>query len=610
MTQMRAQKPSQNILRAGPSLTAGAWPPRQPLSAPLGVGIFLLLWLCGIAIYANALHNPFIWDDPYLITDNRLIKDLRHLPDLFRYHLYYSTAGLSNFYRPFQALLVMADYAIWKLNPFGYHLTSLLVHVLCGWCVFLLVDEVVRRRLVAVLVSLLFVAHPANSTVVDYISSRADSQAALCMVLSCWLFLRALSTDDHTQGQGSRRGRFLYIGALGAFICGLLSKEMVVVLPLLMWTSARILGYRSVFKKLIPFVAVLAVYAILRVTVLTFPDPTAMEPPSLWTRLLTSAEALVRLVGILIWPGVIHIEKHLPFSEGLLQPSTMASLAILAVVGWSVWWLGKRSTLYRFGWMWFVIGLLPMMNIVPINTTLADHWLYLPCVGVFLVAIGGVDELIGKMAQPRRAWAARMAVAGYAVLLVAFACRTVQQNTIWASPKVFFQEALKHYPGSFRAHNELGVVYLDAYKPELALAEFQQAVKLNPRFDQAYDNLGVAYDRLGKIQESIEAHLHAMRINPNNPKIYNNLGNAYYQVKQWDQAIQVFEQALKLNPDYAAVYNNLGAVYFQQRQFAKAREAWRKALALDPGFEMVQNNLKMLEEKERQEGQPSSLAAP
>jgi hypothetical protein len=119
------------------------------LSLNKDLRVFLLFLAVGAAVYANAFQSPFIRDDPYLIAQNHLIEDIRYLPEIFTHHLYYSTAGVSNFHRPLQTLLLMLDYAFWGTRPFGYHLTSVLFHVACAFVAFKTLQLLFERRGVA-----------------------------------------------------------------------------------------------------------------------------------------------------------------------------------------------------------------------------------------------------------------------------------------------------------------------------------------------------------------------------------------------------------------------------------------------------------------------------
>ncbi|HEX9779947.1 MAG TPA: tetratricopeptide repeat protein [bacterium] len=575
-------------------MTPGGWGARIRPWANRPWAVLISLTAAASLAYANALRNPFMWDDQYLILDNPLIRDLARLPDVFTQHLYYGTAGLSNFYRPLQTLLLMAEHALWGSNVFGYHLVSLVVHVLCAWTAYLLIAEAFGRRGVAAMTAVLFAVHPINSTVVDYVSSRADSQAALGAMASFWMLLKAESAS-----RGS--ARFWYLGSIAAFVAALLSKELGAVTPF--WIAAGLLALRrGRLRRLWPFWAVLAVYAGLRLTVLSFPSSSPDPGVPLGLRLLTSAEALVRLIGLMAAPRAIHVEKGIPFSSGLSDPDTLVALAGLALAGAVAWQVRRRSRLGWFGIVWFAVCLLPMSNIVPLNTTLADHWLYLPGPGLLLAVIGTAADLIGRLPEGARRRAASAALVCWVIVFAGFGALTVRQNRIWSDPEQFFRLATRLSPQSFRAHNELGVLYLRREDYARAIEEFTEAVRLNPGFDQAYDNLGTAYDHAGELKKAVAVHRRALELNPNNPKTYNNLGNAYFKMGAWDQAIEAYSKALTLNPGYLAAYSNLGALYFQRGQPDQARRMWERALAVDPNFSPARQNLQLLRNDQSEAG--------
>jgi len=595
-------------------------------SNPKGVILFLfLLGLSAILVYGNSLHSPFIWDDPYLITDNHFIKSSKYLGEIFKRHLYYSTAGMSNFYRPLQTLFLMLDYSFWKNNPFGYHLTSLLFHIANGFLIFLIIDLIFKRRFVAFLVTLLFLGHPVNSTVVDYISSRADSQATLFLLLSFWLFFKyaipppiASFREAKRWGRG-RKGRgpqFYYFASLLSFILALLSKELAVILPLLLLVSLPLLNFKTQvyvgrnlkvattpvaagfnlrLGRTIPFFIILAIYGLLRLTVLSFAAPASGSPPSLYIRLLTTSHSFVKLIGLLFAPLAIHMEKSIPFAKTFFEPIISISLLILGAIGVFLFWIRRYSKLCLFGFIWFFLCLLPMANIIPINATLADHWLYLPGIGFFLAIIGGWDDLVIRRLNLRAIRG--LSITFYGLIIIPFSALTMKQNTVWKDPVKFYQWTLKYSPDSFRPHNELGVIYLNQNQYKEAIIEFQKAVSINPNFDQAYDNLGIALDKNGQLQEAIPQYKKALSLNPNNAKTYNNLANTYNKLNQFDAAIETYEKALRLNPGFKAVYNNLGVIYYKKGMLKEAAKQWKKALEIDPHFEVAANNLKIVQEE-------------
>ena len=585
--------------------------------------IFASLLALAFVIYSNVLKSPFIWDDKFLIDENHFIKSFRYLADIFTHQLYYTSAGSSNFYRPLQTLFLVFDYALWKENPVGYHVTNVLFHAGCAFLIYLIIHHVFAQRAVALMVSVMFLVHTANSTVVDYISSRADSQAALFMLASFLFFAYYLtsggalvSTVVVSKKEQHKKKRSLtktvmreappnqawYIISLISFVMGLLSKEMAIITPVLLLVSVSIVipeHKKRAWKALIPFFAILALYMILRMTVLNFPGPVKYASKPLVIRLLTFGESCMRLVGILFCPIEIHIEKAIPYSRGILQTSTALSLAGLAAVAYCAYWVRTRSLVCFFGIVWFFVTLLPMSGIIQINTTLADHWLYLPSAGFFLAVIGGTRDLLLRNASTRKVLTP-VALTIYVFVIIILSAMTVKQNNIWAEPIAFYKTAIRYSPSSFRPHNEIGIIYMDRQMYDEAIVEFKDALALNPSFDQAYDNLGTAYDMKQDYENAIGAHKRALQINPRNIKVYNNLGNVYNKMGRYDDAIEAYKTALSLNPEYKAVYNNLGVIYYKKGMFAQAREYWQKTLQIDPRFDAARENLSILDEAARQ----------
>ncbi|MFH0796789.1 MAG: tetratricopeptide repeat protein, partial [Candidatus Omnitrophota bacterium] len=331
-------------------------------------------------------------------------------------------------------------------------------------------------------------------------------------------------------------------------------------------------------------------------TVLNFSNLYSEGVPNLYLRLLTFSHSFVRLLGLIFFPLPIHIEKGIPYAKSFLEPETLLSVTALALFGMLIFHLRRKNQAAAFGFLWFSLCLLPMANIVPINTTLADHWLYLPGPGFFLGIIGLVWDGIKKVPPNPQNLLKKCSLGVYLVIICLFSLLTMKQNTVWKDPILFYQAVLKYNPNSFRAWNELGVLYLNADRLEEASYHFEKAVALNTEFDQAYDNLGTAYDKSGKPEEAIKAHKKALEINPDNPKIYNNLGNAYNNLNRLDEALEMYRKALRLNPAYKAVYNNVGVVYYKKGMLNEAIKYWTKALEIDPNFDSAANNIKTARE--------------
>ncbi|UCH12272.1 MAG: phospholipid carrier-dependent glycosyltransferase, partial [Candidatus Omnitrophota bacterium] len=183
----------------------------------------ILILLASIIVYINSLFNPFIWDDSALVRDNFLIKDWRHTRKLFTTDLYYSKSR-SNFYRPLQSLSYMLDYSLWRLKPFGYRLTNIILHSTVAILAYLLFLLVSKQKGVSLIGALFFVIHPIHTEAVVYISGRADSLMGIFLLSSFILFTKHMHQDGP-------KGQRLYFSSLACFALSLLCKEPALIFP-------------------------------------------------------------------------------------------------------------------------------------------------------------------------------------------------------------------------------------------------------------------------------------------------------------------------------------------------------------------------------------------
>src|SRR5438132_2377320 len=166
--------------------------------------------ICGVlvvlifAAHAPALRATFVWDDTALVLRDPLIRCWRLIPEGFQ-HFLFVDATPSNFYRPLQRLTYTLEYWAFAFRPAPYHFTNIVLHAATAIALFIFalaffslfrVDE--RKSLgVAAIASLAWALHPLHSGVVDYVSGRADSLAALFGFAGLYFSVRALGP---TQG--------------------------------------------------------------------------------------------------------------------------------------------------------------------------------------------------------------------------------------------------------------------------------------------------------------------------------------------------------------------------------------------------------------------------
>jgi len=523
----------------------------------------------GILAYANVLQGGFVWDDEVLVAKNAYIRDFSHLGNIFSENILGGVKRMSAFYRPLQVLSYAFDFRIWQLNPFGYHLTNALLHVGAAAAAYFFLLALGLPRRAALWAGFFFVVHPVHTESVSYVSGRADPLVAVFIFLCLTLYIRS----------GSQQGLGRYLLLMVVAGAALLSKEIALLLPLMA------LLYHYVFKTKVrqaglwSLLTVTACYLILRqafsrhlagemdVTV-----PFLQRIPGVFVAYTQYLRLLLRPVGL-------HMEYGQPrFS--LAEPRALIGIVLLAGTVVLFFKARRKDPLLAFACGWFLLTLAPVANVFPVNAYMAEHWLYLPSVGVFLAAGLLLDRLARKSERTRRC------VYGLVGGFVAFfAIQTVGQNRVWTQPALLYESILSHAPQSPRLLNNLANIYAaEPARQEEALALYKRAIASDPKMAFSYFNLANLYRRMGQEGLAVENYRKAMELNPLYVEAYSNLGVLYFAQGRFEEAAAVLEEGARLNLVFPDIHHNLGNTYQRLGRLEEALAAYKKAVELNPNF--------------------------
>jgi hypothetical protein len=496
-----------------------------------------LISIIGLAIYFNSFKNGFVYDDDFLVVKNSYLRSWRYIPNIFATDIFRGSGEESAFYRPIQTLSYLIDYSLWKLNPLGYHLTNFLLHFFNAILIYFLVNLISLNKKISLITALFFIIYPIHTEAVTYISGRADLLATFFLLLCFIFYIKHLSVKSTK----------VYTLMVLSYVLALLSKENSLILPVLL------LLYHYAFKKKLEskgfssIVGVAFVYILLRLTLLKFLLPRFSDPATLFQRLPGFFVAVTNYIRLVFLPFNLHMEygyRLFNFTDlkALIGVTLLFSLLIYA-------FRKRRSNaVIFFSISWFFLALLPVSNLYPINAYMAEHWLYLPSIGFFIILGKGLN-CISRKIESRNTTI--VFLIGLAAL---YSYLTIKQNEYWKKPITFYKRTLKYASGSPRIYHNLGLIYYDLGKKEEAITLYKKALQLNPEYAKAYNNLGLAYYDLGKKEEAISLFKKAIEIDPHLPVAYNNLAMAYYDKKQYDLAIKYCDKAidlgLKVHPEF------------------------------------------------------------
>jgi tetratricopeptide (TPR) repeat protein/uncharacterized membrane protein len=574
------------------------------------------LWLFPVILavvalsYANSVQNDYVFDDLHLIATSSHITGIENVPRLL-------LAGkLSSYYRPLRTVSYTLDYTLNKkfwyrfadrqwtdrgLVPFGYHVSNIFYHIVTSLLVYLLIFKLSFSARAAFIGASLFALHPVHTDSVTYLSGRRDILFTLFYLGGFYCFLCY------------RRGRQqLFIAA--AFVMYMLSmgsKEMGVTLPALFLAydlvtnfnrdvSGSNLGYGkalfSSFKKsiangyfLYPFMFLGAVaYTCYQVFIKSASLQDTYYGDSALTTFLTVARILVHYLKLLVYPIRLLADysfNAFPLSTSFFEPSTFISLVLLLLLGFLALKMLVNHKMAAFGIAWFFITLLPVCHIIPHHELLAEHYLYLPSVGLCLVAALAGERFLAAGKNNVLLTACLLAV------LVLFAFRIADRNRDWSDSLTLYEKTVQTAPQCARAHSNLGEAYAGRGRIDEAIEACRQALAIKPRYAEARYNLGFAYYKKGLLDEAIEEYKEAIAVEPDYPKALNNLGSACLEKGETHKSIFYFMKALQFKEVKPEVLIGLSVAFSRLGMTDRAIGNAKRALALKPSLAVAHNNL-------------------
>jgi len=506
--------------------------------------------LLGFAVYANSFASEFVWDDEHLIENNEAIKSFSHVPEIFTQDIWGGLEDKGNSYRPFQMVTYMIDHAIWKLKPFGYHLTNTILHIAAALALFWLATLLFNNKLLACIAAAFYVVHPVHTEAVSYIAGRADPLALLLMLLSFIFYIKARPSKS----MGA------YCLMLICFSLAIISRENALILPCLLLLYHATFKEKFKSKEFFSLLGVALVYFLLRITVLKDLLGDEAIRTTLFERLPGFFVAITNYIGILFVPIGLHME----YGGDLFfwgNPRAILGVIVLFVLVIVTFRNRKRDRLIFFSVSWFLVALLPVSNLYPINAYMAEHWLYVPSIGFFLILAKTILVLAGK--KETRDFTIAFAIG----LLVFYSVLTVRQNRFWKDPVSFYEQTLKHSSKSARVYNNLGNSFDEQGNNEEKIAAYKKAIELRSDYAEPHFNLGIVYTSMERQDEAIDSYKRAIAIKPDHRAAYNNLGNVYALMDRSEEAIHSYKRAIAIKGDHPKAYNNLGNVYKDSHQY-------------------------------------------
>ncbi len=511
------------------------------------------MFLAAFMVYGASLSGRFTnWDDRPLVVENPAIRSLSpaNLVQI-------SSSTNRGAYLPVRLFSYAVDHALWGLNPFGFRLTNIVLHALNGFLAYLLVLRLFGSAEAALAAAFFFLLHPVQVESVAWVAGRKELLCGLFLLLSALCF--------------DRRYRL----SLFFFVLACLSKASAIVLPFLL--AACMLGregldWRRLARRLWPFVGLALVVSLLSLAVGASHGVVKTYHGGPAATLLTMTRVVADYIKCIAFPAYLSAKYLVPLVGSLTAVEFLA--AVLLIAASALLLCVSRSRMARLGGLWFLIALLPFLNIIPISTLRADRYLY--------VAVLGAGLVFGACVPPpscRRGLIAVLRVA----LLAALVCMAVlswQRTRVWAGSVPLWRDTVAASPLSPMSHANLGAACLERGRRALAEREFENALACDPNFAIALTNLSVIWWDGGRKSDALRVAKRAVEADPNLADARLNLGRILANMNDLDAAYLQFGEAVRLDPLLAEAYYNMAMIHLMRGRLGMAASNAAKAAEL------------------------------
>jgi len=493
--------------------------------------LFVALLATG-SVYAPSLWFGFVDDDHSQVVDNPRIRNWHEVPGYFTSNVWaHLTPVIGDlpppFYRPLFLVWLFTNYQLFGTDPAGWHLATVLLHLLATALAYRLVRAIIGEAVPAALAAMLFGLHPVHVEAVAWISGVPEPLMATALLASMLCYLKGRERED-----------VLPWAAVSVFFFGLalLAKETAIMLPAVLLAYEMTLGAdpekkRPRLRRLAPYAVLALIYLVMRRASLggTF---TIAVP---WAVMfLTWPSILWNYLRHLFWPVNLTIVCDLPYVTRLDWRNVILPATAIATLVLAVWIAARRRPAIGFAALWMGLLILPPLYLrgIAAGEIAHDRYLYLPSLGLcVLIAFG--------MARLRAGGVAVVALTGVAAFGVYRECKP------WSDDIALFQHALLVAPDNVRAQRQLA----------LALPAAGRCGDAIPLFDR-------------------------LREGPEDPRILLGLGACYFLQGRFDEAEPLIQRTITLSPRYQPPYMLLIGMRLAHNRHADAETIWRRAVSV------------------------------
>jgi tetratricopeptide (TPR) repeat protein len=573
-----------------------------------------LLVAVGALTFWNSLSAPFVYDDASTVTSNRTIREWRTALSPPPHDT--PVSG-----RPLVNLSLAFNYAVGGLEPRGYHVANVAIHIACALLLFatlriadcgtrIATDRSAMRQSIrnpqpairnvtpatgaALFAAALWLVHPLDSEPADYVTARTESLMAFFLLATLYCAIRAWRD----------RRPFWEAASVVACASGMLCKETMVVAPLVVAGYDRAFLFGSVRdawrQRRWLYSGLAASWAVLAWTLWNGPrsgsagsnaDAGLVQITSASTYLLNQIVMVAHYLKLALWPfppsGFV-LDYGLPRSlsaSDVVLPAVVLALVVAGAI--AVFLRGNRPSVGFLAGS-FIVTLAPASSVIPIHTEVgAERRMYVPMMALAVLAVLAAMALWRKYAS---ATSQKAGVAAAACVCAGLAIVTVQRNAEYGSGLTIWQSVVDRWPHG-RARYNLSLALKAAGRDEESFAMLQSAVADYP---DARSILGFRLLDVGKTDDGIAELRRFLTERPshaNAPLAHGRIADALFGRQQYADAVTEYREFLSQRPNQATAWTNYGISLAATGRNAEAVKAFSQAATLEPASGSAHRNL-------------------
>ncbi len=584
----------------------------------------LLIVLAGLFVYAPTFHGDWLWDDDQEITANAVLPDPNGLS-----RIWMGETGADYF--PLKATVQWLFYRAFETNRTAWHLLNVSLHLLNALLFWKVLSRLGLRQ--AWLGGLLFAVHPILAESVGWVSELKNT-------LSLPFLLLAMVTWINFDERGRTRD---YVLTVLLYVAAILCKTSVVMFPFVLllycwWRSVQAdrpeaefrSGLRGGLVKRLEGVLPTGLWRGIMASVPFFLISLAMglltiyfqHQRAIGTETIPVGGMLSRTAtaGISMWfylyKTILPVGLLPIYPRWEVDPPPFWMFLSWPAMGALVFWLWtKRKTWGShalLGLGFFLINLFPILGFIKMSymriTWAADHFLYLPALGLFGLAAAAAGSLYGRSSRPNQSL---LLVFGTGIFLT-LAILGHRHAGVFANEYEMWTYTLKHNPNAWQAHSRLGKVMLERGENDKAFEHIKRSVELRPDLAETHNNYGAMLEKKGDVEGAVEQLRIAARIAPDIGIYKVNLGSLLVRLGKYQEGREVYTELVTMDPGNPTFLCNLGVAQYFLGENDAAIASFQQALQISPNLKDARENLQQAMLKREKGGQapPPPAATP